>query len=56
MKIEGLSGSGSAIVYGNDSTATFTQTGDSNQIRVWSDYSSGKKTDLVIKQVIIILV
>ena len=43
-EIEGLSGSGSAIVYGTNSTVTFTQTGDSNQIRVWSDSSSGKST------------
>ena len=41
-EIEGLSGSGSAIVYGTNSTASFNQTGDSNQIRVWSDSSSGK--------------
>ena len=45
-QVEGLSGSGYAIVYGNNTTATFTQTGDNNQIRVWSDYSSGKKTDV----------
>jgi len=45
-EIEGLYGSGAAVVYGNDSTATFTQTGDSNQIRIWSDYSSNKKTDI----------
>jgi len=45
-EIEGLSGSGSAIVYGTNSTATFSQTGNSNQIRVWSDSSSGKKTDV----------
>ena len=45
-QIEGLSGSGYAIVYGNNTTATFTQTGDNNQIRVWSDSSSGKKTDV----------
>ena len=43
-EIEALSGNGSAIVYGNNSTATFTQTGNSNQIRVWSDYSSGKSS------------
>ena len=43
-EIEGLSGSGSAIVYGTNSTVTFTQTGNSNQIRVWSDYSSGKSS------------
>ena len=43
-EIEGLSGSGSALVYGTNSTATFTQTGNSNQIRVWSDYSSGKSS------------
>ena len=45
-QVEGLSGSGYAIVYGNNTTATFTQTGDNNQIRVWSDSSSGKKTDV----------
>ena len=45
-QIEGLSGSGYAIVYGNNTTTTFTQTGDNNQIRVWSDFSSGKKTDV----------
>ena len=45
-EIEGLYGSGAAVVYGNDSTATFTQTGDSNQIRIWSDSSSNKKTDI----------
>ena len=45
-EIEGLSGSGSAIVYGSNTTATFTQTGDSNQIRIWSDSSSNKKTDI----------
>ena len=43
-EIEGLSGSGSAIVYGTNSTAAFSQTGNSNQIRVWSDSSSGKST------------
>ena len=45
-QVEGLSGSGYAIVYGNNTTTTFTQTGDNNQIRVWSDSSSGKKTDV----------
>ena len=45
-EIEGLYGSGAAVVYGNNSTTTFTQTGDSNQIRIWSDYSSNKKTDI----------
>ena len=45
-QIEGLGGSGSAIVYGSNTTATFSQTGDSNQIRVWSDSSSNKKTDV----------
>ena len=45
-QVEGLSGSGNAIVYGANSTATFTQTGNNNQIRVWSDSSSGKKTDV----------
>ena len=33
-EIEGLNGSGYAIVYGANSTATFSQTGDNNQIRV----------------------
>ena len=45
-EIEGLYGYGAAVVYGNDSTTTFTQTGDSNQIRIWSDSSSNKKTDI----------
>ena len=43
-EIEGLNGSGAAIVYGANSTATFSQTGDNNQIRVWSDSSSGKSS------------
>ena len=43
-EIEALNGNGSAIVYGTNSTASFSQTGNSNQIRVWSDYSSGKSS------------
>ena len=43
-QIEGLSGSGSAVINGANSTASFNQTGDSNQIRVWSDSSSGKSS------------
>ena len=41
-QIEGLSGSGNAIIYGANSDVSFNQTGDSNQIRVWSDSSSNK--------------
>ncbi len=33
-EIEGLNGSGYAIVYGANSTATFSQTGDNNQINL----------------------
>lgn len=43
-EIEALNGNGYAIVYGNNTTASFTQTGNSNQIRVWTDSSSGKST------------
>ena len=41
-QIEGLSGSGNALINGANGTASFNQTGDSNQIRVWTDSSSGK--------------
>ena len=41
-QIEGLSGSGNAIIYGANSNVSFSQTGDTNQIRVWSDSSSNK--------------
>ena len=46
MRLKDYQVVGMHIVYGNNTTATFTQTGDNNQIRVWSDYSSGKKTDV----------
>ena len=41
-QIEGLYGSGNAVVNGANSTASFNQTGNTNEIRVWSDSSSGK--------------
>ena len=41
-QIEGLYGSGNAVINGANSTASFNQTGNTNEIRVWSDSSSGK--------------
>ena len=35
-QIEGLSGYGDAEINGNNKTVTFNQTGDTNQIRVWT--------------------
>ena len=36
-QIEGLSGSGKAQLSGNNKTVTFSQTGDNNQTRVWTN-------------------
>ena len=35
-QIEGLSGTGDATLSGNNKTVTFSQTGDTNQIRTWT--------------------